>query len=543
MRSLFRRFKTLFKPQLESNRSTKQVSGSSTAEFDNIPSTAKLSARLAMIRKVLGESIDLVIREFEFEDESNISAAVIYLDGMVDNVKVDQNILTAMMFQAQSIQAKEKLSPKKAYDKLVRNRISMGEIMEKEKNSELFAHLVSGDTIIIIDGYIPFIAANTRAWEKRNVAEPENESVVRGPREGFNESLKVGLSMVRRRLKTPYLRFETFYIGRQTQTTVVLAYISNLANPKLIREVKERLQRINTDAIVSTGYLEDYLEDNPFSPFPQLKATERPDVVVAGLLEGRAAVLADNTPFAIIAPTTFFEFLQGADDYYQRPWYGGALVRWLRLIAINIALLLPAFYVATITFHQEMIPTALLVSIAASREGVPFPAVVEALIMEGTFELLREAGLRLPSPIGTAVSIVGALVLGEAAIRAGIVSPPMVIVVALTAIASFSLPGFAAALSLRQMRFPLILLAAVMGLFGVMFGLLVILIHLVSLRSFGVPYMSPLAPLMPRDLKDTFARPPQWAMSKRPRYLRSQDAVRQGEDLMPHPPNSRKKKK
>lgn len=412
--------------------------------------------------------------------------------------------------------------------------------MEKENNSELFTHLVGGDTIILIDGHLPFIAVSTRAWEGRGVEEPENESTIRGPREGFTETLKVNMSQLRRRIKSPHLRFDSYYIGRISQTTVLVTYLNNLANPKLVKEVKQRLERINTDHIMNTGDMEEFLEDNPFSPFPQAKVTERPDVVAAGLFEGRVALLIENTPFNMILPSTFFEHLQAADDYYQRPWFGAALFRWLRMFAFNVALLLPSIYVAVTTFHQELIPTPLLVSLAGAREGVPFPAVVEALIMEVTFELLREAGLRLPASIGTAVSIVGALVLGDAAIRAGIVSPAMVIVVALTAISTFSIPGFAIALSLRQMRFPLMLLAATLGLFGVMFGLLVILIHITSLRSFGVPYMAPLAPLMPRDLKDIFMRPPFWAMNRRPRYVRSLDPVRQGENLMPRPPQSDK---
>ncbi|MDO9573882.1 MAG: spore germination protein [Candidatus Contubernalis sp.] len=540
MRFLLRKIQRIFITQSKKTGNNKQPSGSNTAEFDNIPATSRLSQRTAMIKTVMGSSLDVVIREIVIGDESKIPAAVIYLDGIVDKNTVFQHILRPLMFEAQSFQTLEKLSPKKVFKKLIENRLSAGEVMEKENNSELFTHLVGGDTIILIDGHLPFIAVSTRAWEGRGVEEPENESTIRGPREGFTETLKVNMSQLRRRIKSPHLRFDSYYIGRISQTTILVTYLNNLANPKLVKEVKQRLERINTDHIMNTGDMEEFLEDNPFSPFPQAKVTERPDVVAAGLFEGRVALLIENTPFNMILPTTFFEHLQAADDYYQRPWFGAALFRWLRMFAFNVALLLPSIYIAVTTFHQELIPTPLLVSLAGAREGVPFPAVVEALIMEVTFELLREAGLRLPASIGTAVSIVGALVLGDAAIRAGIVSPAMVIVVALTAISTFSIPGFAIALSLRQMRFPLMLLAATLGLFGVMFGLLVILIHITSLRSFGVPYMAPLAPLMPRDLKDIFMRPPFWAMNRRPRYVRSLDPVRQGENLMPRPPQSDK---
>lgn len=543
MRFLLRKIQRIFISQSKKTGENKQPSGSNTAELDNIPATSRLSERIAMIKTVMGGSLDVVIREIIIGDESKIPAAIIYLDGIVDKTTVFEHILRPLMFETQSIQTKEKLTPQKVFKKLIENRLSAGEVMEKEKYSELFTHLVGGDTIILIEGHLSFIAVCTRAWEGREVENPENEATVRGPREGFTETMKVNLSLLRRRIKTPHLRFDSYYIGLISQTTVIVAYLNNIANPKLVKEVKKRLERINTDHILDTGDIEEFIEDNPNSPFPQSKVTERPDVAAAGLFEGRVVILIDNTPFSIIVPSTFFEHLQGADDYYQRPWFGAVLIRWLRMLSFNIALLFPAAYVAVTTFHQELIPTPLLISIAGSREGVPFPAVVEALIMEVTFELLREAGLRLPAPIGTAVSIVGALVLGDAAIRAGIVSPAMVIVVALTAIASFSIPGFSVGLGLRQLRFPLMLLGATLGLFGVMFGLLVILIHLASLRSFGVPYMAPLAPLMPRDLKDIFGRPPFWAMKYRPRYLRTQDPVRQGENLMPRPPKLNKNEK
>ncbi len=538
---LLKNVKHLIRSLAKPSSSSKQAGEKTKEEFENYPVTDNLSKRIDIIKEVMGNSIDVVIREIVIGNESNTRAAAVYLDGLVSNDMVHGHILRPLLFEAQSIQTDKKLSPKKVFKTILEKRLTAGEIMVKEKNSELFAHLVTGDTVILIDGHPSFIVVCTRSWEARGVEEPENESTVRGPREGFTETLKVNLSQVRRRIKTPHLRFDSLYIGSLTQTTVIIAYINNLVNPELVKEVRERLQRIDTDSILSSGYLEDFIQDNPYSPFPQLRPTERPDIVAAGLLEGRVAIMVDNTPFAYIAPSAFFEHLQAADDYYSGPWFGAILVRILRAIAFNIAILFPAVYVAVTTYHQELIPTPLMISIAGAREGVPFPAMVEAFLMESTFELLREAGLRLPSAIGTAVSIVGALVLGDAAIRAGIVSPAMVIVVATTAIASFALPGFAAALTLRILRFPLILLGGVLGLFGVMFGLLVILIHLSSLRSFGVPYMSPLVPLMPRDLKDIFGRAPQWAMSKRPRYLRTQEPVRQADNLKPDPYNKKRK--
>jgi spore germination protein KA len=267
--------------------------------------------------------------------------------------------------------------------------------------------------------------------------------------------------------------------------------------------------------VLESGYLEEFIEDNPYSPFPQVVHTERPDRVTASLLEGRVAILTDGTPFALIVPAEFITLMQSPEDYYERYMVATA-IRWLRYIGFAMSLLLPSLYIAITTFHQEMIPTRLLISLAAAREGVPFPALVEALMMEFTFEALREAGIRLPRAVGQAVSIVGALVIGQAAVQAGIVSPLMVIVVAITGIASFMNPAFNIALTMRLMRFPLMLLAATLGLFGVMVGILAILIHLAGLRSFGVPYLSSLAPLHTKDLKDVAVRAPWWAMDNRP---------------------------
>ena len=320
------------------------------------------------------------------------------------------------------------------------------------------------------------------------------EGGIRGSREGFIESLQVNTSLLRRIIKSPALKLQSMKIGKYTKTNVVVAYIDGLVDQTLIEEITNRLQRIEIDGILESGYIEEMIEDNPYSPFPQLLATERPDVACAHLLEGRAVILVEGTPFTLIAPISFFSLIQSHEDYYNR-FMVGSLIRWLRYVFLGISLLLPSLYVAVLTFHQEMVPTALMLSVAASREAVPFPAIVEALIMEITFEALREAGVRLPKQIGSAVSIVGALVIGQASVQAGLVSAPMVIVVAITGIASFMIPRYATGIAIRMLRFPIILLAGTLGLLGIMMGIIAIVIHLCSLRSFGVPYLAPLAPL------------------------------------------------
>jgi spore germination protein KA len=304
-------------------------------------------------------------------------------------------------------------------------------------------------------------------------------------------------------------------IGEITQTEVAIAYMKGITNESTLQEIRSRIQNIQIDVVLESGYIEQLIEEKSYSPFPQFLVTERPDYLVAGLLQGQVAIIVDGSPFAISAPMTFWGFLQAGEDYYERVLYAN-LIRLIRLSFAMIALLLPSLYVALTTFHQQMIPTNLLLSIASAREGVPFPALVEALMMEATFEGLREAGVRLPKQVGQAVSIVGGLVVGQAAVQAGIVSAPMVIVVSLTGIASFTIPRYNFSLAFRILRFPLILLAGMFGLYGISVGLMLILVHLCCLKSFGVPYLFPTAPVSLQGLKDSFFRAPLWTLYLHP---------------------------
>jgi len=298
-----------------------------------------------------------------------------------------------------------------------------------------------------------------------------------------------------------------------------------------------KLSGRNIDDILESSYIEELIQDHPYSIFPQMRNTERPDVVVSSLLEGRVAIITDNTPVALIAPGEFFSLMQTAEDYYNRYAFS-SLIRLLRYFCLIIAMLLPALYIAITNYHQEMVPNGLLISIISTRAQVPFPALVEALSMEITFEILREAGVRLPKPIGQAVSIVGALVIGQAAVQANIVSPLMVIVVALTGIATFAIPQFNLSLPVRILRFFLMLLASVFGMYGVMIGILFIMLHLFSMESFGKPYMAPLSPLRTGDFKDTLIRFPWWALVKRP-VNSSRNSKRMQSGQIPHPPQKR----
>ncbi|TCK05541.1 UNVERIFIED_ORG: GerA spore germination protein [Anoxybacillus amylolyticus] len=291
--------------------------------------------------------------------------------------------------------------------------------------------------------------------------------------------------------------------------------MEGIAAPELVAEIEKRLGGIELDGVLETGYIEEIIQDHPYSPFPQVLNTERPDVAVASLLEGRIVIVQDGTPFVLVMPVSFYSLMQSSEDYYQRSLIS-TLIRWLRYLFLLVSLLLPSVYIAILTFHQEMMPTTLSLTVAASRERVPFPAFVEALIMEIVFEALREAGVRLPKQAGAAVSIVGALVIGQAAVQAGLVSTPMIMVVALTGIASFTIPRFTTGIALRVLRFPMMILAGSLGLLGVMLGVLLILIHLASLRSLGVPYLSIDAPTASHRMGDVLVRTPWWKLNARP---------------------------
>lgn len=495
--------------------------------------SSNLEKNVKYIKTVFERCSDVVVREFEIPAKESINAILIYIDGMVDKELTAANILRSLQFNSSLIQDK-KINKTNAFNIVKDQLLSIGEVTTVSDMDTLVENVLSGQAALLIDGTPKAIISSVRQMESRSVDEPQTEPLVRGPRDGFIESLRTNVALVRRRIKTSRLKTEVLKIGTLTQTDVAIFYIDGIVNDKLVREVKKRLERIEIDGVLESGYLEEFIEDDPNSIFPQVNTTERPDRLCACLMEGRVGILVDNTPMCLIVPATFPQLLQSPEDYYNRFPYA-TFTRVLRVITMNIALLLPSLYIAVLTFHQEMLPTPLLISIAGQREGVPFPAFLEALMMELVFEFLREAGVRLPRPIGQAVSIVGALVIGQAAVSAGLVSSAMVMVVSLTAIASFTIPTISGSYVIRLLRFPIMILAASFGLFGVMVGLMAVLIHICQLRSFGVPYLAPLAPLKFSELKDTFIRMPWWAMTRRPTLLKVPDPVRQKPNQKPGP--------
>lgn len=395
--------------------------------------------------------------------------------------------------------------------------------------------ILSGRVLLLVDGTPGALAVEARGYPTRGISRPEVESVVRGPHEAFIEDVEVNISLLRRRLRDPRLAFEPLTLGRLSKTPVRLCYIRGLTNRGLVAEARRRLRDVSAPAIGDSEKIQEFIEDDPYSLFPQVLFTERPDVVAASLAEGRFAILVDGTSNALIAPVTLWSMLQTPEDYTSRFWVASFL-RLLRILNLATAMTAPAVYIALTAFHQQMVPEPLLFTIMHARHGIPFPAVVEAFLLEIAFEILREASLRLPQKLGTSLGVVGALIIGQAAVFAGLVSWPMVVVIAITAIANFALPRWELALMVRLVRFVEMLAAALFGLPGMVTVTAGVIVHLVSLRSFGVPYLFPVAPLDLTGLQDVLARMPHWVPRRRPRLLAPGWRLRVRPGRRPAPP-------
>ncbi|MGZ7441196.1 spore germination protein [Paenibacillus sp. TH7-28] len=480
---------------------------------------SSLSGTISYLRSKMGGSSDVVIRRLQNRGPAGEDVAVCYIGGLIDQMLLSKLIddLDKRFFIVDQDYPSEPLA----------DQIGAGNVKRISGGTDLISAILSGSAAIVIDGAQGAIVASIPGGPRRSVEEPSTQTVIRGPKEGFTEELSTNMALLRRKIRSPALRFESRTVGTYTQTKVVVAYIAGVANPAVLQEVFNRLDAIHTDSILESGYIEEFIQDTTFTPFPTIMNTERPDAAAGSLLEGQVVILVDGSPFVLICPVTFFKFFLSSEDYYQR-YDISSFLRGIRLLAFLVAMLLPSIYIAVTTFHPEMLPTTLLISLAAQREGTPLPALLEALLMEITFEVIREAGVRMPRVVGSAISIVGALVLGQAAVQAGLVSAAMVIIVSFTAISNFVIPTFGMSSAVRLIRFGLMILAGTFGLYGILAGLIPILLHLVSLSSFGVPYLLPVAPLSFSNMKDVFIRAPWPKMKKRPAYINEDNKTRQG---------------
>ncbi|PLR98924.1 hypothetical protein CVD19_04125 [Bacillus sp. T33-2] len=507
---------------------TELLSQANPADSIDKQVSAALKDNVDLLKALFKDCSDVVFRDIAINQ--SIMGFLIYIDGLVDAKAIADNVVEHLIYKY------TKVPPGKDLPGSIENNVSYPSVKKKDKFKDILTLVLSGNAALFVDDMQEALLIAARGGTRRGVEEPVTEASIRGPREGFTENLRTNTALVRFRLKSPKLKMEPFVLGEQTQTNIALCYIEGIISGNVLDEVRKRLKRIKIDSILESGYIEELIEDNPYSPFPQMQYTERPDAVAGQLLEGSFAIFVDGTPFVLVGPITFWQMLHASEDYYER-FYVGNFIRWLRYFFLMVALFTPALYIAVTTYHHDMLPSTLILSIAAAREAIPFPAIVEALIMEVAFEALREASVRLPKTIGQAVSILGALVIGQAAVEAGIVSAPMVIIVSLTGIASFTIPRFNFAIAVRLMRFPMMFMAAAFGLYGMIIFSTMLITHLCQLNSFGVPYFSGIAPFRKNEVKDILGRAPWWRMFSRPSTYARRNLKRLKEENNPSTPS------
>lgn len=466
-----------------------------------------LLENIAEIQKIFSETPDLIVKNFVIK-QTKCQASLVYLSGLTDTKTIHNHVLSPLLFEAN----KE--------DKDFKIHVSIGGVKENNSWQDIESAILQGNSVLFIDKQNKASIFDTQGWPQRGIEDSTNESSLRGEHVSFSETGSTNIALIRRHIPNRELKMKEMTVGARGNMKLTIMYLADVANPEVLKELVDRINKLDVDSILNAASLAEYIEDNPYSPFPQLFLTERPDFAAAEILQGRIVTVVDRSPNVLIGPATFETFFKSMDDYSAR-WIITSFIRIMRYFGFFAAIFLPATYIAIIAFHFEIVPLKLLLSIAVSRERVPFPPFIEAIIMEITLEMLREAGIRLPVKIGQTVGIVGGIVIGQAAVAAGIVSNIMVIVVALTAIASFIIPNYDMGASIRMLRFPMMIAAAVFGFVGLTVGLMTLIAHFIALKSLGTPYGSPIAPLRFPDWKDLFIRFPAWSIVKRPESTRA----------------------
>lgn len=468
-----------------------------------------LEENINIINEIFNNDETLYSRIIE-NQYNGIKCCIFFILGMVDDNIINDNIIIPILNSKVIIDETEYISH------LESNIISSGVVTATGKIDDIVNGLLIGGTVILVNSQPEALVIGTKGWESRSVEEPPTERVLRGPREGFTESLITNLTLIRRKIQTKDLKFRFMTSGARTNTKTCICYIDGLAKEEILNTVIKKISDISIDGILDIQYVQEFIDENPYSIFETTATTEKPDIVAGRLLEGRIAVLVNGSPTAMTLPSVFAEHLMASDDYYLN-YYFASIGRMLRIYGFIATISIPALYLSLISFHQEMIPTPLLLSIYTARQSVPLPSFLELFILLGVFEGLREAGTRVPGPFGQAISIVGALVLGSAAVEASFVSAPMIIIVGLTAITGLILPSLSGVIII--LRAFLLMLSAMLGIYGYIFGMIAITIHLFSLRSYGIPYMDNLTSLKLQSLKDTAIRAPLWYMKLRPKFM------------------------
>ncbi len=465
---------------------------------------------------------DLQLRDV---DVHGTRVLLVWLRGLVDLARIEEGVLEPL----------EVLPQPRPNIRQMESVLHTVHVRWIKTRQELNTAVSDGQVVLCADGSKLALVLDISKPPVRAIEKPDNEPTLLGPQEAFVEHLELNIALLRKRIRSPRLKVESMRIGVYSKTTVCIVYVEGIAKPTLVEEARQRLRKISIDGVNDINKLRELIGDAPYTLFPTTEETERPDRVTGSLLQGRIAIMLDGAPSCMMVPAQFIYFLASAEDYYMN--YSLTLfVRILRHIAYWSSLLLPSLYVALLSYNQDLMPTPLLVSVVAQHRGIPFPTILEALLMMCAFEALREAGSRLPRAVGQSVSIVGTLIVGDAAVRAGLVSPGMVIVVAGTGVASFALPAYGFVNSSRIIQFAFVVAAGVFGLVGIVVLGLVLVTHLVSLRSFGVPYMAPIAPFTWSEMKDMFIRAPWFAIKRRPEQLEPVDSV-SNRSPTPQPPN------
>ena len=485
---------------------------------------------------------DVIIREFSLLAQNiEYKAFVMYIDGMVDSPVINEFILSPLMMrnrtnifddkQKKFVSEKKidnvtlknfkKSKEKNLVDFIYNSLIPQNSVDKVTDFSDVYSAINMGNCMLFVDSLDTAFNLDVKGFKQRSIDSPSNEVVVRGSQEAFVENIRTNTSMIRRLVNNENLVMETLTVGQITKTQVSIGYIKSLANEDLVAEVRYRINNLSVDYLISSGQLEQLIQDSPESLFPQMVATERPDKVSNFLLEGRVVIVVNGSPYVLVAPGVFVDFITSPEDLNLKYQFSN-MQKLIRLLAIFLSLLLPGMYIAITNYHQELIPTELLFTIAAARESVPFPTFVEILLMEISFELIREAGLRVPTPLGSTIGIVGALILGEAAVSASLVSPVLIIIIAITGICSFSIPDFSLNFTFRIYRFIYIILGYVAGFLGISVVLFIQLVIMCKLKSFGSPYINPYILNKNKRSISSYFIPPIWKRERTSVFLHAQ---------------------
>lgn len=485
---------------------------------------------------------DVIIREFSLLAQNiEYKAFVIYIDGMVDSPVINEFILSPLMMRNRAnifddkqkkfvseekidnvtLKNFKKSKEKNLVDFIYNSLIPQNSVDKVTDFSDVYSAINMGNCMLFVDSLDTAFNLDVKGFKQRNIDSPSNEVVVRGSQEAFVENIRTNTSMIRRLVNNENLVMETLTVGEITKTQVSIGYIKSLANEDLVAEVRYRINNLSVDYLISSGQLEQLIQDSPESLFPQMVATERPDKVSNFLLEGRVIIIVNGSPYVLVAPGVFVDFIASPEDLNLKYQFSN-MQKLIRLLAIFLSLLLPGMYIAITNYHQELIPTELLFTIAAARESVPFPTFVEILLMEISFELIREAGLRVPTPLGSTIGIVGALILGEAAVSASLVSPVLIIIIAITGICSFSIPDFSLNFTFRIYRFIYIILGYVAGFLGISVVLFIQLVIMCKLKSFGSPYINPYILNKNKRSISSYFIPPIWKRERTSVFLHAQ---------------------